>query len=757
MQVNLVSCLFLIMVFSSLIPMTVSGEEQDLVLDVDVEEFRDQLKCGIMYEPAYLNWTTNNGDDPSIRITIELRQDRSDWLPVAYKVHNFGSILLDPETSGIPNGNDYRIKISAEDGFGNSYHEVLGQNLSIWMGMEPEVELHLNTADETACGILEISWELQYLYGVDTDISIILTNWKTDEILQDLEITYEGNTAYLVTTGMRNDQWFIASIIINTGLGFNINDSSDPFRIFNEEMLGPGFMNLEAGDVLWDQFEIWCSPHPHMTKWSDMLSDLHIIEVASQESVYTVKNWEGEFSKTLDFRRFTQGAYDLIYLSRSLKENFTFKEQLRVFIADRSIPVIDGLRMDSKYCDEDATIIWASRGTEISNDQHFNVMVQYQNNMDDWVDICNLEDDPGIVTIDSSGMEPGNYNLRLTVYNRYYPWLKDERVVTGVVIHHIGPPEFTAVLCPGRTGNVSGDVTLEWKIEDDPSEEIHVFVYHRSISEDWRYVTERAGNRGSITWNSSEAYTGTYQFKLVAYDNSKDNLSCTWITHEFNVSGIEVRDPMGSSSDDRTWIKQQAFNPGPVVSLLILLVPVLVLVIFMIVKRRRSPEKDGTDGQPFNIGPEAINVIERKQRMMSQDALPGMGRSSAPRMNTGPVNGDKEDPIDHFGSQMEDILTVIGQNTNIDLKDEDLMSYSILGVTERATDDEIKRAHRDFARRYHPDRFNSMNENLRKKAEEEMKRRNRAKEILLDPMKKAVLDKRLRDDPTVLIRRKISP
>ena len=182
------------------------------------------------------------------------------------------------------------------------------------------------------------------------------------------------------------------------------------------------------------------------------------------------------------------------------------------------------------------------------------------------------------------------------------------------------------------------------------------------------------------------------------------------------------------------------------------LVPALVLFIFMVVKKKRSSVKEGGQDQPFSIGSEAIDVIEEKQRILIQDALPGMGRSSASRINTGPVNGIHEESQD---SQMEDILAILGQDINIDIKNDDLKSYSMLGVTERATDDEIIRAHREFARRYHPDKFNSLNDNLRMKAEEEMKRRNRAKEILLDPMKRAVLDKRLRDDSTALIRRNI--
>jgi len=244
---------------------------------------------------------------------------------------------------------------------------------------------------------------------------------------------------------------------------------------------------------------------------------------------------------------------------------------------------------------------------------------------------------------------------------------------------------------------------------------------------------------------------------LVALDNSEKNLSCTWITHEFYVKSKDWNTNEGVDPNDTYGGKTNAFPTGPVMSIIIILVPALVLVIFMAVKKRRSSNKDGDDDQPFNIGPEATKVIQERQRIQDQNVLPGMGCSSASRIRGGFVNEEEKNPVDIEGSQMENILDLLGQDTNIDLNDDDLLSYSILGITERATDEEVKKAHRDFARRYHPDRFNRMNDNLRMKAEEEMKRRNRAKEILLDPMKKAMLDKRLRDDPLALIRRKIIP
>lgn len=61
--------------------------------------------------------------------------------------------------------------------------------------------------------------------------------------------------------------------------------------------------------------------------------------------------------------------------------------------------------------------------------------------------------------------------------------------------------------------------------------------------------------------------------------------------------------------------------------------------------------------------------------------------------------------------------------------------YSILGVSKNATDDEIKKAYRKLAKKYHPD----LNKGD-KSAEEKLKNVNRAYEILSDKQKRAQYD-----------------
>jgi curved DNA-binding protein CbpA len=69
-----------------------------------------------------------------------------------------------------------------------------------------------------------------------------------------------------------------------------------------------------------------------------------------------------------------------------------------------------------------------------------------------------------------------------------------------------------------------------------------------------------------------------------------------------------------------------------------------------------------------------------------------------------------------------------------------LNCYNVLGVSCDATSTEIKRAYRKLASQYHPDKVAELPRKLRELADEEIRRINKAKEVLLD------VDRRMEHD-----------
>ena len=60
--------------------------------------------------------------------------------------------------------------------------------------------------------------------------------------------------------------------------------------------------------------------------------------------------------------------------------------------------------------------------------------------------------------------------------------------------------------------------------------------------------------------------------------------------------------------------------------------------------------------------------------------------------------------------------------------------YEVLGISKTATADEIKKAYRNLALKYHPDRVAA---DKKKEAEEKFKEMSEAYEVLIDTQKRA--------------------
>lgn len=66
--------------------------------------------------------------------------------------------------------------------------------------------------------------------------------------------------------------------------------------------------------------------------------------------------------------------------------------------------------------------------------------------------------------------------------------------------------------------------------------------------------------------------------------------------------------------------------------------------------------------------------------------------------------------------------------------------YEVLGVNRNASDDEIKKAYRKLAMKFHPDRVSTMPDAEKKKAEEKFKELQESYAVLSDPQKKQMYD-----------------
>jgi len=183
-------------------------------------------------------------------------------------------------------------------------------------------------------------------------------------------------------------------------------------------------------------------------------------------------------------------------------------------------------------------------------------------------------------------------------------------------------------------------------------------------------------------------------------------------------------------------------SPGGIIAIIIILI--IIVSMFFIIRRRRI---DTSDFPPPGSSTLSFMKTVSVQRTIRDNALPAYGCSSGsnPAMegvrNTAPEDGSIGEIIDILGGCSDDELTF-----------PDLYSYMILGLPMNATNGQIKSSYMRYARKFHPDRFSHISDDLKRKAEDEMARKNRAKDILLDQGKRAILDRMIRENETRMIR-----
>jgi len=116
--------------------------------------------------------------------------------------------------------------------------------------------------------------------------------------------------------------------------------------------------------------------------------------------------------------------------------------------------------------------------------------------------------------------------------------------------------------------------------------------------------------------------------------------------------------------------------------------------------------------------------LDHSQRLQLMHYLVGIAKSD------GHLHRSEEELIRKIGMYLRINARDMGSIFGMQEGRASIDNYKVLGIPKSATNDEVKKAYRAMARKYHPDKVNSLGESYRKSAEEKFKSINSAYEAI---------------------------
>jgi hypothetical protein len=194
-------------------------------------------------------------------------------------------------------------------------------------------------------------------------------------------------------------------------------------------------------------------------------------------------------------------------------------------------------------------------------------------------------------------------------------------------------------------------------------------------------------------------------------------------------------------------------NPWVIVLITLIVVLIIMVLGAGLVIRKEWKRRRTIDLNSVGVGPDYVDTFFRgkKDPGLLERVLPSIGGSSgkkiADQIDTSSTGLDEDER-----AHLQGYLEMLDPDLMDDVTNSDIDSYDELGVSQKATNMEIRSAYLGYVRRYHPDKLIGKDPKLVQMAQEKLRKKNRAKAILLDPQKRALVDRMIRENESGRIR-----
>ncbi|MGA1872947.1 MAG: J domain-containing protein [Thermoplasmatota archaeon] len=729
--------------------------DEDIVIGFD-EYWMDQELGPDRYVSSELpiHWYARDPDDLTLIIELYIMPvDGYEWTMIVEDAENTGTYIWDLEDPSVPDG-DYILKVLAWNHNGCYSCNTSSFAIHVHNRIRPDVALTTSLTEMECSGKVMVNWSVtdgdHDHHHISSKVFISPDNGQTF----DLVYSYQEDPGWCVidTTDLLDGDSYRLKVEVEDPDGLKDSDVSGRFAIFNNVAPTVDLVSPSDGMGLFGTVKVEWEAFDRNEPRDRLRVDLWYVTVhdgARFDLMIGARNGGSYSWNTSSSESGPQGHRLCIRIIDSNGAS-SFVDEVQVWIYHQGDPIIIDPVLPPRTVRDSIPITWDTSKPAQALSPDISLTVYHKKPGTEYAPVAVQVENNGSFSIDVSSGPDGFHDVRIVLMDPLRTWIHDELVVKDILVYHEMEPEILIREAPANGTDLTTEMLFEVAGFDGNGDVLTYMGLYSLKGGGWQiFDTAYGGYRQRLIWNTTGVQAGEYEVRIAAYDSSSFNLSTSVVLGPYHL--YENRTPMmplGQEDGD------EGRSSLLIVSIIASCVVLLIVLIGLIIIGRRSGKRvKESDMSALRMNPEYVRSYLRRAREggVFERLLPSAGGSSADRMmsDLSPVStGLTEDDI----ASLQGYLDMLDPDLVDDVNPSDVDSYVVLGIGADASEEEIRKAYKEFVKRFHPDRFASQHPMMFLKAQEEFRKKNRAKTILLDHRKRAILDRMIRETEGSIIR-----
>jgi hypothetical protein len=706
-----------------------------------------------------IHWYARDSQNRELTIDLFLMStDEGNWITIVQGIENTGTYTWDLMDPYVEDG-EYIFKVIAWSDDEDYSFSISEFSIHIVNKKRPEVELETVLEGKEVSGNIEIRWDV-----VDKDTprylisSAVLISGDGGETFEKVETFNEDPGRYILdTTLLPNGEDYRFRVRVTDQDGLFDEETSKRFFVYNNHIPIVKFTTPKNDDGLFGKVRIEWDAQDDDDPSEMLVVSLWYLTVHDSSKVFLLKEvpnhgyYEWDTSKA---KSGPQGHFICIEIVDS-RGTISSVDEVKVWIMKEDDRIFEDFDYPRDVVEDRIDITWNTYKPASIAASELVIQVYHQSPKDAWALIDDGLPNNGIYSLEVTDDSDGVHMLMIVIMDPTNVLIYDEIEVQVQVSHYV-EPEMYIRKNPMNGTNATGIMEFEVAGFDGNGDILTYMGLYSQKGGGWQIFDSKYGNyKQVLEWNTTGLPPGTYEVRIAVYDGSFYNLSTSQTLGPYYIEDNSLppaHDPIDLGSD------------GGIPLILVAIVVsgiILILVTFgfgYLIRRERS-RVTPRDIDTLGMSPEYIDTFVRRTPIVKktkkigflEKLLPPKGGASEGRLITQDVSisfgWDEEEK-----ARFEGYLDMLDPDLVDDVTKSDIHSYDILGVSRDATHSDIKNAYIGYVKRYHPDKLIGKDEKLILMAREKLRKENRAKTILLDPQKRALVDKMIRENESGRLR-----